>query len=53
MVLREDKMGQTFLVPVDLREFIPEDHICFYVSDIVDKLDFRKLDKKYRYRYKL
>ena len=49
MVLREDKMGQTFLVPVDLREFIPEDHICFYVSDIVDKLDFRKLDKKYRY----
>jgi hypothetical protein len=49
MVLREDKMGQTFLVPVDLKEFIPKDHICFYVSDIVDKLDFRKLDKKYRY----
>jgi transposase len=46
MVLREDKMGQTFLVPVDLKEFIPKDHICFYVSDIVDKLDFRKLDKK-------
>jgi transposase len=49
MVLREDKMGQTFLVPVDLKKFIPKDHMCFYVSDIVDKLDFRKLDKKYRY----
>ena len=49
MVLREDKMGQTFLIPVDLKEFIPKDHLCYYVSDIVDKLDFRKLEKKYRY----
>jgi len=49
MVLREDKMGQTFLMPVDLKEFIPKDHLCYYVSDIVDKLDFRKLEKKYRY----
>src|SRR5665648_256123 len=49
MVLREDKMGPTFLVPRDLKDFIPDDHICFYVSEIVDKLDFKKLDKKYRY----
>ncbi len=49
MVLREDKMGQTFLVPVDLKEFIPKNHICFLISDMVDQLDFKELESKYRY----
>lgn len=49
MVLREDRMGQTFLVPLDLRSLIPDDHICFYISDIVDQLDFTDLENKYRF----
>jgi len=49
MVLREDKMGQSFLVPLELTELIPKNHICFFIADMVDELDFRKLEKKYRY----
>ncbi len=50
MVLREDRMGQTFLVPVDLKEFIPKNHICFFIVDMVDQLDFSDLENKYRYK---
>jgi transposase len=49
MVLREDKMGQSFLLPLKLNELIPKNHICFFIADMVDELDFRKLEKKYRY----
>ncbi len=32
MVLREDKMGQSFLLPLNLVEAIPKDHICFFYN---------------------
>jgi transposase len=37
------------LVPLDLRSLIPDDHICFYILDIVDQLDFTDLENKYRF----
>jgi len=49
MVLREDKIGQSFLVPLELTELIPKNHICYFIEDMVNELDFRKLEKKYRY----
>jgi transposase len=46
MVLREDKIGQSFLVPLELTELIPKNHICYFIEDMVNELDFRKLEKK-------
>jgi len=30
---------QMFLLPPSLREWLPEDHLVYFVSDIVDQLD--------------
>lgn len=49
MVLREDKMGQSFLLPLNLKEVIPKDHICFFITDLVNELDFEDIEKKYQY----
>jgi hypothetical protein len=49
MVLCVDWIIQTFLVPLDLRYFIRDDYICFYILDIVNQLDCTDLEDKYRY----
>ncbi len=48
MALREDKMGQTWLVPRSVTDFIPEDHICHLVIALVDSLDVDVVEEKYR-----
>jgi len=35
MALREDKFGQTWLMPLRLSDFIPEEHICNFVANLV------------------
>lgn len=32
MVLKEDTIGKTFLLPTDIRTLIPEDHVCFFIE---------------------
>lgn len=49
MVLRDDSINQQLLVPIDLRSLIPEDHPCYLVSNVVDRIDFAEIDNKYRY----
>jgi len=34
MVLREDTIGQTFLLPTDIRTLIPDDHVCFLLRNL-------------------
>lgn len=48
MALREDKLGQTWLIPPSIDELIPENHICHLIIALVDKLDFSSIDEKYR-----
>ena len=50
MVLCEDMIGESFLLPADIRKEIPEDHIClfFLLQDFVDCIDFSDIDSKYR-----
>ena len=38
---------QTLLLPPDLREWLPEDHLAFHVSDVVDNLDLSRLYRRY------
>ena len=47
MVLREDSIGQTFLLPKDIRELIPEDHVCFFIKKLVNCVDFSEIDFQY------
>ncbi|MEG3225322.1 MAG: hypothetical protein BME94_07365 [Methanobacteriales archaeon Met13] len=48
MALREDKLGQTWLIPPSINELIPENHICHLIVSLVDNLDFSSVDEKYR-----
>ena len=34
MVLQDDTIGQTFLLPKDIRELIPDDHVCFFIEKL-------------------
>ena len=45
MVLREDEIGQQLLVPLDLRDLIPKDHPCYFIQNVVDQMDFSKVEK--------
>lgn len=40
MVLRDDTINQTMLVPMDLRNLIPEDHPCYFIKNVVDQIDW-------------
>lgn len=39
MVLRDYTINQTMLVPMDLRNLIPEDHPCYFIKNVVDQID--------------
>ena len=47
MAYKYSNKGQSWLIPLDIKELIPEDHICFLVDDYVEKLDFSKFDMIY------
>ncbi len=39
--------NQSWLLPPNIKDIIPKDHICFLVEDVIDKLDFSNFDIKY------
>ena len=47
--MRDDKMGQSWLLPPDISELIPADHICYLVAAIVNGMDVDEVEKKYRF----
>ena len=38
---------QMFLLPPSLRDWLPEDHLVYFVSDVVDQLDLTKIESVY------
>ena len=38
---------QMFLLPPSLRDWLPEDHLVYFVSDVVDQLDLSKIESIY------
>jgi transposase len=38
---------QMFLLPPSLRDWLPEDHLVYFVSDVVDQLDLSKIELVY------
>ena len=47
MAYIKSNRNQNWLLPPNVKDMIPEDHICFLIEDVVDKLDFSKFDIKY------
>ncbi len=39
--------NQPFLLPPDLREWLPPDHLALFISDVVDEMDLRELMVSY------
>ena len=44
---REYEPDQMFLLPPSLREWLPEDHLVYFVSDLVDDLDLSEIEAVY------
>ena len=44
---RPYEMNQRLLLPPDLREWLPEDHLALFVSDVVDSLDLAAIFQAY------
>ena len=38
---------QDFLLPPSLREWLPEDHLAYFVSDLIDQLDLSAIESYY------
>lgn len=41
---------QIFLLPPSLREWLPEGHLAYFISDVVDELDLTEIEKTYSTR---
>src|SRR3989338_2899749 len=39
--------NQNWLLPLNIKDMITKDHICFLIEDVVDKLDFSNFDVEY------
>jgi transposase len=50
MAIRNDKMGQSWLLPPSVSELIPVDHICYLVIAIVSGIDVSEIEEKYRFK---
>ena len=48
MVLKDDKIDQTFLLPLDIRTMIPSNHVCFFIRKLVDCMDFSDIDGEFK-----
>ena len=49
MVIRSDKMGQSWILPPAVTDLIPEDHICHLVVAVVNSIDISGAEQKYRF----
>src|SRR3989339_1181359 len=44
MVYMNSFKGQNWLIPQSIQDMIPKNHICFFVEEFVDSLDFSNFD---------
>ena len=40
-------MNQTLIVAPDLRDWLPDDHLCYFVSEVVNDLDLASIYVRY------
>ncbi len=39
---------QMLLMPVALQEWLPSDHLAYFISDVVDQLDLGEIESRYK-----
>ena len=44
---KDYNQSQAMLLPPDIRNIIPSDHICYIINDVVDNLDISLVEKTY------
>ena len=47
MVLKDDTINQTMLIPRDLRNMIPEDHPCYFIKNVADQIDCSQANREF------
>jgi transposase len=47
MAYKDSFKNQNWLLPVAIKSMIPENHICFFVEEFVENLDFSDFDLKF------
>jgi transposase len=47
MKFRDYEPDQLYLLPPSLREWLPDDHLCYFISDLVDQLDLTMIYQSY------
>ena len=40
--------GQQLLLPAALQEWLPEDHLAYFISDVVDQLDLSAITARFQ-----
>ena len=45
MVYIKSSPKQTLILPTNLRDIIPKDHICYLIEDVADQLDYNEFDE--------
>ena len=40
---------QRFLMPASMRDWLPANHLAYFISDVVDQLDLSKITERYKY----
>ena len=48
MAIREDKLGQSWLFPPCINDFIPKNHICNLIVSIIAGIDVGKAEEKFK-----
>jgi transposase len=46
-VFRPYDPEQMFLTPASMREWLPSDHMAYFISDVVDQLDLSPIMSRY------
>lgn len=46
MVYKKSHPSQILLLPTNLRDIIPNDHICYLIEDVIEQIDYSEFDKK-------
>ena len=39
--------AQSFLFPPNIKDWLPEDHLAYFVGDVVDQLDLSEIEAVY------
>jgi transposase len=47
MAFYKDLKDQELLLPLNIRDLISENHICFLVDEIIHKMDLSEFEKRY------